>query len=461
MNGWLASPQASTVADTYQALKDHISVMRPRGDRASVERFNKLSTELGQYMPFKSAMEMVERETGSRTPKEVAEITAKLSWFEAASRLRWFESMHAVANIGGILTNMPAILRALQPMKGESIQEAAMRNGSLSMMMVTPGGKEMIVPNWPKLLWHSMKDAWNAVPDEFTRKAIARGYMDQEVAEFNRTWGAIDSRGTFDKFVFGDGITKKSGSVFSVEGVVSRSKAGGLDYWASVLSDKSEAFTRQWGMYAGRRVAQSMGIENVDQQLAFAHEITNKLIANYDPRNRPEVFQGALGAPIGLFQSYVMNYYQRMFRYLETKDHRALATQYASQAAVFGMQSVPGWGALNWAFFDQQQAENEDPVDSLYRRFGQFDGDLLMHGLLSNLPKIFGGDGISFIREAIRRFDSQLSRLLNSSGATVNGGRFPSPIPLGESGAGLAWPSTKPRSGRSESITLPKFCPTS
>jgi hypothetical protein len=140
-------------------------------------------------------------------------------------------------------------------------------------------------------------------------------------------------------------------------GTAKVARSGGLDKWLGLLSDKSEAFSRQWGMYAGRRVAESMGIHDVDQQIAFAHDLTNKIIANYDPRNRPEIFQGALGAPLGLFQSYVLNYYQRMFRYLETGNGRAVATQYAAQAGVFGVGSVPGWSALNWAFFDHQQAE--------------------------------------------------------------------------------------------------------
>lgn len=397
LNGWLASDAVSSVADTYQALKDYLSLARPgSGDRASVERFNKLSKELGRYMPYKSAMEMVERETGSRTPTEVAELTSKLSWFEAASRLRWLESMHAVMNIGGMLSNTSSVIRALQPMAGETLEEAARRNSSLAMMVATPAGQQFIIPNTPKLLWESMKDAWKKVPDEFTQKAIKRGYMDQEVAEFNRQWGSIDSKEGWRGFVFGNEMADPSAAKgFLGKASAKVAKSGGIDKWLSVLSDKSEAFTRQWGMYAGRRVAQSLGIENVDSQLAFAHEITNKLIANYDPRNRPEVFQGALGAPIGLFQSYVINYYQRMFRYLETGNARAIASQYAAQSAVFGISSVPGWNALNWAFFDQQQAENDDPVDSIYRRFGQIDGDLIMHGVLSNLPKLFGADGVS------------------------------------------------------------------
>lgn len=397
LNGLLASPQAMKMGDAYQALKDFIKTANPK-DPVTGDKFTRLSKELGRYMPYKSAMEMAERETGTRTPADVAELTSKLSWFEAASRLRWFESMHAVANIGSLIANTPAIVKSLQPMAGETIEQAAKRNSNLVMSMAMPDGQTMNLPNVPKLLWTSMRDAWAKVPDEFTKKAIRLGYMDQEVAEFQRQWGAIDSKDGWRGFVFGNASAEGKG----VGGRVARS--GGLDKWLGLLSDKSEAFSRQWGMYAGRRVAESMGIHDVDQQIAFAHDLTNKIIANYDPRNRPEIFQGALGAPIGLFQSYVLNYYQRMFRYLETGNARAVATQFATQGAVFGVGSVPGWDALNWAFFDHQQAEGDDPVDSLYKRFGTADGDLIMNGVLSNLPKIFGVDGISLYTRGDAQF---------------------------------------------------------
>lgn len=397
LNGVLASPQAMKMGDTFQAMKDFIKTSSPTNP-VSGDKFNRLSQELGAYMPYKNAMEMVARETGNRTPTEVAEITSKLSWFEAASRLRWFESMHAVANVGSILANTPAVIKSLQPMAGETVEQAAKRNSSLVMMMATPDGTQMGLPNVPKLLWTSMKDAWQKVPDEFTQKAIRLGFMDQEVAEFQRQWGSIDSKEGWRGFMFGNASAEGSGA----GGKIARS--GGLDKWLGILSDKSEAFSRQWGMYAGRRVAESMGITNVDHQIAFAHDLTNKIIANYDPRNRPEIFQGALGAPLGLFQSYVLNYYQRMFRYVETGNGRALATQFATQAGVFGVESVPGWGALNWAFFDNQQSEGEDPVDSMYKRFGNADADLIMHGTLSNIPKIFGVDGVSLYTRGDSQF---------------------------------------------------------
>lgn len=407
LNGFLSGNIAMKMGDTYQALKDFLRV----GSRSvTPEQFNKLAQSLGEYMPYKSAMEMAARESATRPPKEVAEITSKLSWFEAASRLRWFESMHAVANVGSLLANTPAVVKALQPLAGETLEEAAKRNSSLVMMAATPDGKGIGVLNMPKLLWTSMRDAWQKVPDEFTQRAVRLGYMDQEVAEFQRAWGSIDSKEGWRGFVFGN----ESADFASKTGLNIRNKvahSGGIDKWLSILSDKSEAFTRQWGMYAGKRVAESIGIHNVDDQLTFAHDLTNKIIANYDPRNRPEVFQGALGAPIGLFQSYVLNYYQRMFRYIETGNSRAVATQFATQAAVFGVNSVPGWDAINWAFFDHQQGENDDPVESMYRRFGTADADLIMHGTLSNIPKIFGMDGISLYTRGDSQFRAPVLNL--------------------------------------------------
>lgn len=414
INGALNSPAAAKAAAMSQGFNDFIRAAAP-GKSATGEQFNKFSQELGNYMPFKSAAEMIERRTEGRMPPDVAGITSKLSWFEAASRLRWFESMHAVVNIGSILANTPAVIRALQPRAGESIADAALRNSSLSMTQRVGDAGAVNLPNVPKLLWESMRDAWKKEPDEFTRKAFRMGYMDQEVAEFNRAWGAIDSKAGWRGFMFGNEAADPS----TVTGKIA--KSGGIDKWLGVLSDKSEGFTRQWGMYAGRRVAKAIGIDDVDAQVNFAHEITNKLIANYDPRNRPEIFQGALGAPIGLFQSYIFNFYERMFRYIETGDKRSLATQMAMQAGLFGTGSVPGWDALNWAFFDHGQAKGQDPVESIYNRFGTADGDLIMHGVLSNLPKIFGAEGINLYTrgDASVRLPGTVWTTANIAGAEI------------------------------------------
>jgi len=204
---------------------------------------------------------------------------------------------------------------------------------------------------------------------------LGQGYITQEVAEFHRQFGAIDSKGAWKKFMTGDPLSTNR---FGQKGVVG---------WVSVLSDRSEDFSRSWGHMVGLEVASFLGIENRAAKHNFAHDIANKMIANYDPKNRPAIFQGALGAPIGLFQSFIWNYYQRLFRYIETGDARSFATQYAAQGALFGVTGLPGWSAVNKLFFDHSDGENS-PYDAIYERFGQSTGDVLMGGTLSNLPKL-------------------------------------------------------------------------
>lgn len=382
-------------SQAFSAYSDWIRAAIP-GKSPKGDQFNQFAKELGNYMPYKSAQEMAERQTQAARAPEAAELASKLSWFEAGSKLRWFESMHAVVNIGSILANTPAVIRALQPRTGESLAEAAARNSSLSMALAVNGEEGVVIPNAFKLMWQGMRDAWKptgiAVIDEAQKRAFRLGMMDQEVAEYNAAWGAIESKAGWKKFMFGD-------SNHGGNGLADRFiRSGGVDRAISILSDKSEQLTRQWGMQMGYRVGHAIGIDDADMLNNFAKEITDKLITNYDPRNRPELFQGPLGAMAGLFQSYAFNFYGRMFRYAETGDFRSLATQYAMQTAVFGTASNPGWQALNWAFFDRGDGklpEGMDPVESIYHRFGPAAGDLLMHGTISSLPKIFGLDGVS------------------------------------------------------------------
>lgn len=393
INGLINSPPAQVPFKIGQTFADWIRAAVP-GKSPSGEQFDKFAKELGKYMPYKSATDMVEEKLGSRTPAEVKDIAKKLSWFEASHRLRWLESMHAVVNLSSMVANMPSVIRALQPRAGETIEEAALRNSSLTMVGRV-NGENIVLPNGPKLVWASMLHAygWKKVADPFIaeaeRKSYRLGYMNQEVAEMNRSYGAIDSRDGWRGWMFGDPQAEGN----SIRAKVARK--GGLDKALGYLSDKSEDISRQWGMHAGFLVGRALGLENADDLISLGHELTNKMIANYDPRNRPEVFQGALGSLAGLFLSYMINFYTRMFRYIETGDGRALASQAAMQSAVFGVGSLPGWNALNWAFFDRGYAKGEDPVDSIYSRLGTDAGDLFLHGTLSNLPKLFGADGIA------------------------------------------------------------------
>lgn len=366
---------------------------RAAGTDESKKAFDTLVEKMGQYSPFKSVSELVESQTKAGRPKELAEITGAMSRFEATTRLRMFEWAHGLMNLSGILNATPAVVRSFQPLPTETKEEFARRIGHMASMIQLKDGKKIGVLNMPKLIYTTMRDAWtkDAAKGLDWSYMKSMGYVSQEVAEFHRQFGAIDSKKTWEKFVFGEGgktlgnsFTKKDSALDKAGKLVKRR---GLIGWASALSDNSEDFSRTWAHLIGLKVADSLGIEGREAIHSFAHDVANKMIANYDPKNRPAIFQGAIGAPFGLFQSFIWNYYQRMFRYLETGQTRALATQMGMQAGLFGLGTVPGMQAVN-AVWGMTHDDQSTPVDKFYEKFGEEAGDFLLGGAVSNFTKL-------------------------------------------------------------------------
>src|SRR3546814_710267 len=253
------------------------------------------------------------RKNTIRGKKRLKKNNAKISWMEVNNKLRLFETVHALMNFGSLIHNMPAISKGMQRLKGETDEQWMQRIGHVVSVFGT-GKNQTAVPNAGKILYGAFKDSWKTSHDQFTKLAFERGYMNQEVAELERQFSAIKTPGAMRSFLFGDPKANPS----TLRGRIA--KKGGLDYYLGFMSDKSEDYSRRVAMYFGRRVAKAQGINDVESQLSFAHNFANQTIANYDPRNRPEIFQGWLGAPIGLFQSYITNYYSRMFRLFETHN---------------------------------------------------------------------------------------------------------------------------------------------
>jgi len=117
----------------------------------------------------------------------------------------------------------------------------------------------------------------------------------------------------------------------------------------SKLSDASEGITREVAYATGYRMAQANHGPKAAKEIleAYAFAFTNRTMGNYTTRQRPTVFQGALGATVGLYQTFMMTMAQNMFRFLEAGDRRALVQLFGSQGLMFGTQSVPGYGVVN------------------------------------------------------------------------------------------------------------------
>lgn len=331
--------------------------------------FDRLTRELGQYMPFENAIKLMEAKKAGTTPPTLAGITGKMNQLSAGLMLRFMETAHPIMNLTGIINAAPAVLRNMQPRVGETTEAFAARIGH-SAQIFNVNGQVVAIPDIIKLTNRAVKRAWNRASDADYKFMVQRGYLSQEVAEFQRQFAAIEGkdhgkiRTAFDKMI----------------------------HYGSFLSDRSEDFSRSWGHFIGLELADNLGIVGRESRHSFAHDVANKMIANYDPHNRPEIFQGALGAPLGLFQSFAQNYYQKLFRYVETGDLRAFATQYATQSALFGVTGLAGWDQMNALM--QRLDRDSDATTGVQSRIPNTFGDIVAHGIISNIPQLFGGEGV-------------------------------------------------------------------
>jgi hypothetical protein len=349
--------------------------------------FNALVDALGPHMPYDNAAQMIEKQNLGARPWTSAQIGQNLNGFSAAALIRMFEVAQPIVHLAAVVNAMPAVIRSYMPRVGEATEDWLARIGHSGIGLNLERGNVGIA-DMMKIGVNGFKRAWSPSTVPEWDYLVSQGMVGHEVAEFHKQFGAIDSRGSWERFFLGDN------SITNPTSVADKLKQKGVVGWTSILTDKSYDFTRSWSMMSGMDLAEQLGIDGVENKAAFANDFANKMIANYSPRNKPAIFQGALGTPLGLFQGFNQEFYQRMFRYVETKDTAALAHQMVMQGALFGINSVPGFSAYNniqsWI-----SKQGQDPDFAVRDRLGQNAADFLQHGVLANIPTLFGQDGMS------------------------------------------------------------------
>lgn len=347
------------------------------------KQYQAVKNALGDFMPYDKARLFAEEQLGVSTPGRMKEHFGKLNYITSTIILRMFEVTHPILNMAGVITNMPAITRALAKQAEETPEQWSTRIRLFGTEFGTNPEDKIAALNPAKLLTNAAAYGFTKSGKADWEYAAANGYLKQEVSEIQRIISAPHE--TMVSALVKKGIEKVS--------------------W---LSDHSEEWARGWAHMGGLLVADSLGIEQRSSRHTFAHQFANDVIGDYRASNRPVMFQGAAGMPLGLFQTYMWNYYQRMFGYIENGQKRAAAVQVALQSGLYGVSSVPGWdqfaGMVSGAHDDKML-----PSDVLRQAYGRDAGDLLLNGTLSSIPKLFGADGIAFYT----RGDANLVRVPN------------------------------------------------
>lgn len=340
--------------------------------------FEALARELGPYTPYKNAVDYAEQTLKIVRPPDVKAISNEMNRLTASLVLRWMEIPHAAMNMIGIIATMPSIVKSGRAPLMTSLNHKAGRVGVVDTMRI-------MIESTRDLFKKSRHADWDFM--------VKNGDTTQQVAEFNKQISLIKDQTTWQRVMYGTGSDKgKKGA----KGVYTERGIDGLISW---LSDSTENWSRTWAHFAGLRLADYHGIQGLEARHSFARDVANSAIANYSPQNRPELFHSAFGSMFGLFASYMQNYNQRLFRWLENKQYADVGNQLALQASIFGVASLPGYKQIESMMLAAGAGQLEEGAeatltDHIYARFGPEVGSAIAHGGLSlaNIALFARGD---------------------------------------------------------------------
>ena len=325
----------------------------------------------------------------SRDPYKLASILQRANRVASKLVLQHANIFHPVLNMLGAIVTLPGVLSSVTKHAGESSADFARRLGHLADYIDPERGVATISPG--KLAAEAQHLFFNS-PGDYAY-AAKMGYLDANwLEELNKLANLSPTK--FEDVT--DALLQYS-DVFNMA-INKGMRATGREPSAFTISERSETFTRGLLHMAGLALVRRNGRQMSEgAQHAFAHYFANQNIADFAPNIRGEAFRGVAGIPFGLFQSFSINAYQRLFRYVENKDARTLAIQAATQAGIFGMSGLPGWDALNALYFNVPDMRADERGASslnerIYAALGKGPADILMTGTVSNLPKLLGAD---------------------------------------------------------------------
>lgn len=352
--------------------------------------FNQFAKTLPSWSPFTDAEKWRESFFKEASPPSVRKLSGQLARLSSTMSLRALDVGTAINNFAGLMTNAPAVVTALRRLPTESTDQWISRTGAWGTQLAD--GVMTFSPM--KAMNQSIKALLGGELTIPMQEAAKHGYFTPEYASLAKA------------------LTLPSGP--------SMQALSKFTDVASYAADHSEMLSRQWAWGMGYKIGKDLhGFDDERNSYIFANNFVNDMIGNYSPNNKPAMFQGAVGLPLGAFQTYMTNFYRRMYGYIERGDKGALLAQYAAQASVFGARSVPGYSLWN-SFFQSNSTGSDTFSNRTDRNFPPGVGDLLLNGSLSNIPKIWGGmqgDGFSFYTRGGVDYTQPIPTLLDMSKA--------------------------------------------
>lgn len=320
-----------------------------------------------EFTPFNDFNDYLIKTANVRLPGELRKHAGALNEITTAMTIRVFDFGMGVVNLLSLASTLPPVIKMLQKTDDEIKLGEAGTKAQLDRIAAwgatTPNGISYFSPT--RAVISGIHFMFSEEGRNLAKAAKEQGFFEQFAAEQVEIFGR-----TGEKFV--TGLLRNAANK------------------ASWVTDKTETAARAISFMTFLNIGKKgLGLQD-KAAMTFAHSQANNVIADFRPSNRPVMFQGAAGMPLGLFTTYMWNYLQRLYGMVESRQTKALVSQVGLQTFLFGAQSVPGITQYIQRFTENYDG-TENIVDRLHKSIGPYATEAFLNGSISTLTGVSVG----------------------------------------------------------------------
>lgn len=136
---------------------------------------------------------------------------------------------------------------------------------------------------------------------------------------------------------------------------------------------------------AGIQIAEAAKL-NTRDTLTLVNTIVQKIQGNFTASQKPQVFQGTVGAALGLFQSYQARLIHRILDIADAPDaKRKIIAMAGLQAGIFGGKSLPFFDTINEKLIADNNPDKQDLYSGVFGSTDRKIAEGLLYGSASAL----------------------------------------------------------------------------
>lgn len=287
-----------------------------------VEEADKLSQRFGLGRPYGTALEEMSKSYYGGLANQLPEPRIFSRFVATANTILGATSIR--------LDTFQQLIEAVTLPIMTVLEHTSAKKDLAELLEVTHPGTGAKVPGVTKSLFNAVGNFFGKDSEKLSQMYSATGLTRDELSTY---------RNMIDELSMPNGVLSKEGWAQKID------KATQLG--EKVVGSKfTNRFTHFLAADVGRQLGEASG-QSGRELLDTIGTFTNRVLGSIPSSQRAGVFSGPVGQALGLFQSYQWNMMQQLLRHIGDGDVKAISMAAGLQSSIFGIQSLPGFSALN------------------------------------------------------------------------------------------------------------------